>query len=58
MPLQEVYELKCDECEYLAEEEEMEIFAFDTKEKAIAYAKDGGWLVTGNTLTCPGCVSN
>jgi DNA-directed RNA polymerase subunit M/transcription elongation factor TFIIS len=63
MPLKTVYELECDECDYTADEDEMEIAVFDSEEEAVVYAMDAGWVTsTGTqngepvkTFTCPGC---
>lgn len=62
MPLKTVYELECDECNYTAEEDEMEIQVFDSPEQASAFAVDAGWTVQRyatepTAFICPGCVN-
>lgn len=62
MPLKTVYELDCDECDYTADEDEMEIQIFDSRKAAVDYAIDAGWTVhqpvtEPTAFICPGCVS-
>ena len=62
MPLKTVYELDCDECDYTADEDEMEIQIFDSQKAAVDYAIDAGWTVRQpatepTAFICPGCVN-
>lgn len=49
-----LYTIECDQCGYCFCGNH--IYAFNTSEEAISFAKDDGWLIKKGTVLCEDCV--